>query len=235
MPMRMTKRGVGKELESMLSEMVETEEQRRRRVSSRIRNEIRGQVMQDLVEFARMKKLPDRWQSADQLHKYLDERGYWVSHRHVLASFLSPEACIELLDKALDSLVCTHPEIWMRVGNQFMPANPDWSAFAADKANLLQQEMPGIDRTVLHGGADGESILFSHDNYADPRVRDEVAALRQHLRDSAIPELGFGTSNDGQTWVMVVWSQDEVVLSRAMMAAWQSAFQGQQVRQAKAA
>jgi len=214
----------------MLSEMVETEEQRRRRVSSRIRNEIRSQIMQDLVEFARMKKLPDRWQSAGQLQKYLDDRGYWVGHRHVLASFLSPEACTELLDKALDSLVCTHPELWMRAGDQFMPANPDWSAFAADKANLLQREMPNIDRTVLHGGADGESILFSHDNCADPRVREEIAALRQHLRDAVIPELGFGASEDGRTWVMVVWSQDEAVLSQAMMAAWQAAFQGEQKR-----
>lgn len=219
----------------MLSEMVETEEQRRRRVSSRLRNEIRSQVMLDLVEFARMKKLPDRWQTTTQLNKYLEDRGYWVGHRHVLASFLSPEACVELLDKALDSLVCTHPEIWMRAGEQFMPANPDWSAFAADKANLLQREMPNIDRTVLHGGADGESILFSHDNYADPRVREEVSALRQHLRDATIPELGFGISGDGRTWVMVVWSQDEATLSEAMLAAWQTSIQGDQYRQSKAA
>ena len=219
----------------MLSEMVETEEQRRRRVSSRIRNDIRSQVMQDLVEFARMKKLPDRWQSTTQLNKYLDDRGYWVGHRHVLASFLSAEACVDLLDKALDSLVCTHPEVWMRAGDQFMPANPDWSAFAADKADLLQREMPNIDRTVLHGGADGESILFSHDNCQESRIRDEIAALRQHLRNAAIPELGFGTSADGRTWVMVVWSQDEAVLSEAMLAAWQAAFQGGQNRQSKAA
>jgi hypothetical protein len=206
-------------------DMYETEEQRRRRVSSRIRNEVRAQVIDDLVEMARVGKLPDGWATAAQLNALLDEAGYWLTSSHVMARFMTSDTCQDVLEKALESLTCTHPELWVRAGDQFKPACHDWKGYASEKANVLRQEMPLADRTALVAGADGESILFGHDDYThDPRAREEVTQLRGILRQAGIPELGFGLSDDGMTWVMVVWSQDEQVLNRALMEAWQAAY-----------
>jgi hypothetical protein len=43
----------------MRTEIAETEEQRRRRVASCIRNELLTQLANDLIELARSRKLPD--------------------------------------------------------------------------------------------------------------------------------------------------------------------------------
>ena len=203
----------------------ETEEQRRRRVVSRIRNELRVHVCSDLSEWARVGKLPDRWMTAGQINQLLDESGYWAAHPHVLATFLSPATCTDLVAKALDMLSCTDPDSWGRAGNQYKPAVRDWNAYAVQKANLIRRECPNLERTALHTGSDGASVLVAHDDYvADPRARQEVTLLRKYLRDSGIPELGFGVSDDARTWVMVVWSTDETALSQALLDAWQTAF-----------
>jgi len=203
----------------------ETDEQRRRRVVGRIRNELRVHLANDLVELARVGKLPDQWMTAADVNQLLEDGGYWAGHVHPLARFLSRSACEEVVAKALDVLACTHAETWGRAGSQFKPYNRDWNRYAADKANLLRRDYPRADRTAFHTGSDGASVLFAHDDYAnDPRARKGVALLRQYLRDAGIPELGFGTSDDGRTWVMVVWSQDEQTLQRALFQAWQTAF-----------
>jgi hypothetical protein len=205
----------------------ESEEQRRRRVVSRIRNELRVHVANDLVELARVGKFPDEWMRAEDVNRLLDDSGYWAGHAHVMASFLTPGACEDVVGKALDMLSCTHPDTWVRAGDQFKPATRDWNAYAAQKADLLRREYPTADRTALHTGSDGASVLFAQDDYVnDPRARDEVTLLRKFLRDSGIPELGFGTSTDGRAWVMVVWSTDEAALSHALFEAWQTAFNG---------
>src|SRR4051794_35796891 len=126
----------------MAIDVYETEEQRRRRVSSRIRNEVRAQLTTDLVEMARVGKLPDRWTTIAELNTLLDERGYWLFNPHVMARFMTTDTCQDVLEKALESLTGTHPELWVRAGDQFKPAYRDWNAFASDKANVLQQEMP---------------------------------------------------------------------------------------------
>jgi hypothetical protein len=209
----------------MPTDIFETEEQTRRRVVSRIRNEVRAQVAGDLVEMARVGKLPDQWSTVGQLNGLLDESGYWLANSHVMAQFMSPDTRQDVLEKALEALSCTHPELWVRAGDQFKPACHDWSAYAAEKANLLRKEVPNADRTALLAGAEGESILFGHDNFLyDPRAKEEVTLLRGFMEKAGIPELGFGLSDDGRTWVMVVWSQDEQVLNEALLSAWQTAF-----------
>ncbi len=209
----------------MPTDIFETEEQRRRRVASRIRNEIRAQVSEDLVEMARIGKLPDCWATPVELNRLLDESGYWLDNPHVMAQFMSADTCQDVLEKALESLTCTHPELWVRAGDQFKPACHDWKAYAAEKANVLRRELPNANRTALVAGADGESILFGHDDYQhDARVREEVTLLRGYLDRAGIPELGFGLSDDGMTWVMVVWSQDEEALNAALLEAWQTSF-----------
>jgi len=211
--------------ERMRSTTIETEEQRRRRVVSRIRNELRVHLASDLVELARVGKLPEQWMAPAQLNALLDDSGYWAAHPHALATFFSTATCEDIVQKALEVLVCTHPDVWVESGGQFRPATRDWNAYAAEKANLIRRDFPGTERTAIYTGSDGASVLFAHDNYADdPRSRQEVMLLRQSLRDGGIPELGFGVSNDGCTWVMVVWSTDEAALSKALLAAWEAAF-----------
>src|SRR5690348_1923751 len=149
----------------MAIDMYETEEQRRRRVSSRIRNEVRAQLTTDLLEMARVGKLPDQWTTVAQLNALLDEAGYWLTNPHVMARFMTTDTCQDVLEKALESVTGTHPELWVRAGERFKPACRDWNAFAGEKANVLQQEMPAANRTALVAGADGESVLFGHEDY----------------------------------------------------------------------
>ena len=209
----------------MRAVMAETEEQRRRRVVSRIRNELRVHVARDLVELARVGKLPDRWMSSGQINRLLEDGGYWAAHPHVLASFLTAGTCEDIVEKAVEMLACTHPDTWVRAGEQYKPVTRDWNAYAIEKANLIRRDFPKAERTALHTGSDGASVLFAHDDYLnDPRARQEITLLRHYLRDGGIPELGFGISHDGRTWVMVVWSQDEVALNRALFDAWRTAF-----------
>jgi hypothetical protein len=203
----------------------ETEEQRRRRVSSRIRNELLEQVGHDLVELARARKLPNEWMTAERVNELLEDSGYWAAHPHVMASFLSPCACEEVVGKALHHLTTTHPELWVGVGSQYKPAGRDWNAYAVQKADRIRREFPDAERTAYHTGADGACVIFAHDDFQnDPRAREEVSLLRKYLHDNAVPELGFGLSADGLTWVMVVWSQDEAALKTALFDAWQTAF-----------
>lgn len=205
----------------MRSVVRESDEQRRRRVVSRIRGELRVQVADDLAELARVGKLPDRWMTAGRINALLTESGYWAAHPHVLASFLSPATCDAIVAKALDALASTQPETWVRAGDQYKPTVCDWNAYAVQKANQIRLECPQIERTALHAGSDGASVLFGHcQSAADPQAARELKLLRQYLRESGIPELGMGFSADGKTWVMVVWSMDETALSQALLEAW---------------
>ena len=204
---------------------IESEQQRRRRVVSRIRNQMLAKLSEDLIELARSEKVPDDWMSVAQINQRLDDIGYWADHPDSLAAFLSPAACEELVTKALDELVCTYPDSWLRAGDQYKPAARDWNAYAAAKANLLRRQFPTEERTAFHAGADGASFLFGHDDYLnDVRAREEVTLLRKYLADAGIPELGFGLSDDGRTWVMAVWSDDEAALNQALFQAWQNAY-----------
>lgn len=209
----------------MRTESAETESQRRRRVASRIRNGLLNHVAQTLVELARQGVIPNQWLTAGQINRILDTRGYWTHHPDVMAAFLSPEACEETIERALRTLMTTHPDLWVGVGRQYKPAGRDWNTYAAHKANRIRAEYPSEERTAYFIGSDGASILFAHDDYeTDPRAREEVNLLRKYLQEDGIPELGFGLSADRRTWVMVVWSQDDKALAKALFDAWQTAF-----------
>ncbi|HEY2585027.1 MAG TPA: hypothetical protein VGI81_04590 [Tepidisphaeraceae bacterium] len=209
----------------MRTELTETEEQRRLRVASRIRNSLLPHVAEALVELARKRKLPDQWMTAGRINQHLDKQAYWADHPDVMASFLSIDACEETVEKALDWLTTTHPDVWVRVGRQYKPAGRYWCTYAAQKANRIRREYPSEERTAFFTGSDGASILFAHDDYeTDPRAQQTVALVRRYLAENGIPELGFGLSADRKTWVMVVWSQDDKSLSKALFDAWQTAF-----------
>jgi hypothetical protein len=49
------------------------------------------------------------------------------------------------------------------------------------------------------------AAVFGNDNYrADYKARCEVAMVRQHLREAKLEELGFGLSQDGHSWTLLV-------------------------------
>lgn len=209
----------------MRAELVESEGQRRRRVASRIRNGLLNHVAQTLVELARRGAIPDQWMTTGRINKVLDARGYWSNHPDVMAAFLSSQACEETVEKALVALTTSYPDLWVGVGRHFKPAGRDWNTYAAHKANRIRMEYPDENRTAYSIGSDGASILFAHDHYeSDPRARQEVGLLRKYLQENGIPELGFGLSKDRKTWVMVVWSQDDTALAKALFDAWQTTF-----------
>ncbi len=57
----------------------------------------------------------------------------------------------------------------------------------------------------LPGGNGQIAGVFGNDDYtAGDRVKQEVAALRQRLREAALEELGFGLSEDGHAWALLV-------------------------------
>lgn len=207
----------------MSSMILESEEQRRLRVSAVIRDRVQAQVVDDLVQMGRSGELTDQWLTAAELNAWLDQKGYWVSHTDLMARFLSLETCEHILAAALEALVNTQPDAWIGTGDRYKPAFRDWNAYAAEKANVLARQIPAADRTVIHDGPGGQSLLFAHDNYAtDPRACQEVSLLRRRLFEAGIPELGFGVSDDGQTWVMIVSSPEPAALDAALLAAWQT-------------
>jgi len=52
------------------------------------------------------------------------------------------------------------------------------------------------------------AAAFGNDDYShDVEVRREIAMLRGCLSDRAADELGFGTSDDGRSWALIVRPQ----------------------------
>src|SRR5207248_10059954 len=123
--------------------------------------------------------------------------------------------------KSLAALACLPADTWAPSGERFKPAPREWDRVAVDMATLLRREMPHESRTALYRRADGASVLFGNDDFAkDARVRQDVAVLRHCLQEAGIPELGFGVSDDGHGWVVMVDSQDERTLGQVLFGAW---------------
>ena len=97
---------------------------------------------------------------------------------------------------------------------------------------------------------DGPLVLgvFGNDNYlADRKARLEVELLRQRLKETEARELGFGMSEDGLTWALLVGADRnrykttpgralqrellKVFLEDAVWHAWSSADGGGEQRQ----
>ena len=101
----------------------------------------------------------------------------------------------------------------------------DWDAEARDSANLLQRDCPDCERGAFHTGAPGVCVAYGTDDFArDDRARLKVTLLRQRLHDGSLVELGFGVSDDGRVWCMVVQTNDEERLTDAVLDAFRLAF-----------
>jgi len=132
------------------------------------------------------------------------------------------------------------PHVWNQVANNL--------ATHARK-NLAFVERGAVPvRVVAEGPVAGqldedESVVvgvFGNDNYiTNDRARREVELVRQHLQDARGIEVGFGLSQDGYTWAMVVRPVEQhyhteagkafqkamlkAILDEAVNSAWQNA------------
>jgi hypothetical protein len=84
-----------------------------------------------------------------------------------------------------------------------------WSPLATGLARYVREFLPDSRRGALSirlpGGYGQIAGVFGNDGYTtDGRAKQEVAALRQRLRKAALEELGFGLSEDGHAWALLV-------------------------------
>ena len=84
-----------------------------------------------------------------------------------------------------------------------------WAPLATGLARYVREFLPDSRRGALPirlPGGSGQIVgVFGNDGYTvDERVKQEVAALRQRLREAALEELGFGLSEDGHAWALLV-------------------------------
>lgn len=202
---------------------VETETERRKRVVGRIRQELLESLADDLTALAEAGEFPEEWLGPRDLNRILDESGYWLNHSDPMAAFLAPQACASLLKHALTVLASRGSRSWWHEGDCFRANTVDWQARARETANRLRRECAGAARTALYGGLDDASVIFGSDRCdADPIARGQITALRRYLRAAGIVELAFATSDDGETWVMLVWSKEESILEKVLFSAWQA-------------
>jgi hypothetical protein len=81
--------------------------------------------------------------------------------------------------------------------------------FAHALATYARSRMQPVDRGALlvrcTGNQETLAAVFGNDNYrADFKARREVAMVRQCLREAHLQELGFGLSQDGHSWTLLV-------------------------------
>jgi hypothetical protein len=95
----------------------------------------------------------------------------------------------------------------------------DWNETAKGLAHQMRQRPITVERGAVplrlvdetlkppRPVEDGPLVLgvFGNDNYvADLKARRAVELVRQRLKDGEARELGFGISEDGQTWALLV-------------------------------
>ncbi len=85
----------------------------------------------------------------------------------------------------------------------------NWNALATGLAAYVGEFLPHARRgslTIRLPRGVGHVIgVFGNDGYAeDARVKTEVAALRGRLEEAVLDELGFGLSEDGHAWALLV-------------------------------
>jgi hypothetical protein len=71
------------------------------------------------------------------------------------------------------------------------------------------------------GGRETLMAVFGNDGYEqDTRVRREVELLRHCLDEASMKELGFGISEDGFSWALVVDAENPLCHSPRRQSTW---------------
>jgi hypothetical protein len=83
-----------------------------------------------------------------------------------------------------------------------------WVPLATGLARYVREFLPDSRRGALPIRLPGGGRIvgvFGNDGYtADGRVTHEVAAIRERFREAHLAELGFGLSEDGHAWALLV-------------------------------
>ncbi len=101
----------------------------------------------------------------------------------------------------------------------------NWQVEAAGAARVAASgEIAEIERGALPWDSPGISVVFGHDGYEQhQRARRCVARLRGLLDEEGVEMLGFGTSEGGTTWAMLVRHSDFRWLTHLIQTAWKNA------------
>ena len=81
--------------------------------------------------------------------------------------------------------------------------------FAHALATYARSRMNPVHRGAMlvrcTGNHETLAAVFGNDNYrADLKARHEVAMVREYLLEAQLQELGFGLSQDGHSWTLLV-------------------------------
>jgi hypothetical protein len=85
----------------------------------------------------------------------------------------------------------------------------DWDAFAGDLTTHVRRHWSSLQRGAVLMPCIDESatfaLLFANNGCANSgAVHNEVHRIRRQLQDDDMQDLGFGLSDDGCTWTLVV-------------------------------
>lgn len=94
----------------------------------------------------------------------------------------------------------------------------DWNAEAGAMARHVAEQFPEITRGAIAGRQSRVSIVFGQETGRDPAaMQDEIARIRDMLDREGIRILGFAQgAGDGETWAMVVESEDVELLNELL-------------------
>ncbi len=88
-------------------------------------------------------------------------------------------------------------------------AQKDWDQFAGELTVHVRRHWPALHRGAVLMPCIDESatfaLVFANNEAVFPEdVHPEVELIRQRLRGDGMDDLGFGLSEDGCTWALVV-------------------------------
>jgi hypothetical protein len=93
-------------------------------------------------------------------------------------------------------------------------AQKDWDGFAGDLTAHVRRYWPALHRGAVLMPCLDESALFAlvfanNDHAAPSAAQLEVDTIRQLLREEDMEDLGYGVSQDGRTWTILVRIQGQ--------------------------
>jgi hypothetical protein len=103
--------------------------------------------------------------------------------------------------------------------------NFNWDDEARGAAEVASRgEIAEIDRGALPWDSPGVCVVFGNDGYSrQGRTRTEVLSLWRMLEQHRVEVLGFGISDTGDTWAMLVRHEDYRWLTNVTWTAWRLA------------
>jgi hypothetical protein len=105
----------------------------------------------------------------------------------------------------------------------------NWNTEAARLAVDVQEQLYTVLRGAVNWYQPGIAVAFGNDGYEqDERTERQVRWLRETLPHFNSPVLGFGVSDDGFTWVLIVRTSNVEWLNAVVWRAWREASHGAQ-------